>query len=125
MGRGTGAVVPPSGPISPAGPMPQPTTGPNQTEQELEILRAQAQEIGTQLQAINLRISELEHGGFAFTLTAVVKDELCTACGTCIRVCSTNAISLNDIAQIDQEKCNGCGRCVVECPNKAISLQKI
>jgi ferredoxin len=48
---------------------------------------------------------------------------LCTACGTCVKACPFNAISLNadDIA-LDWQKCLGCGVCIDSCPNHARSL---
>jgi ferredoxin len=104
--------------------MPPQTGGPLKGTQELEMLKSQAQDMGAQLQAINARISELEHSGPASTLIAVVNAEECTACGICQQVCPTDAISLDDIAQIDREKCTGCGQCVAECPQDALLLKK-
>ncbi|MFW6137663.1 MAG: 4Fe-4S binding protein [Spirochaetota bacterium] len=55
-------------------------------------------------------------------MAAIVNEEDCTACGICVDVCSQEAITLNDVAEIDQEKCTECGDCVDECPSEAISI---
>lgn len=47
----------------------------------------------------------------------------CMGLGSCVKVCSENAISIqNGIADIDKEKCIGCGRCVEKCPKHVIEL---
>lgn len=47
----------------------------------------------------------------------------CTACGTCIENCNTNAISLVDgKAKINNEKCEGCAMCIAVCPQEAINI---
>jgi len=125
MGMGGGAMaVPPTGASEPTGPIPQQTDGQLNSEQELEMLKAQAQQLETQLQAANAQINEIEHSSRASGLIAVVEAEKCTACGLCQQVCPTDAISIDDIAQINQEKCTGCGQCVAECPQDALSLKK-
>jgi heterodisulfide reductase subunit A len=58
---------------------------------------------------------------------AVVDDNLCTGCGSCVGPCPFGAISLHkregqlDLSVIDPLLCTGCGNCVVACPVKAIS----
>jgi len=54
--------------------------------------------------------------------TKINPDE-CVACGACQDVCPENAITMNDIAVIDNDKCVECGACVDECPNAAIKLE--
>jgi len=50
-----------------------------------------------------------------------VSKELCTGCGTCIDVCSVEAISLVDHhASIDDTLCIACEECLETCPNGAI-----
>jgi len=124
MGMGSGAMVPPSGPVQTGGLMPQQTAGPARSEEELEILKTQAQEMNAQLKAVNDRIGQVESGGSVSALVAAVDADKCTTCGVCQPVCPTGAISLGGIAQIDQEKCTACGRCVAECPQGAIILKK-
>jgi heterodisulfide reductase subunit A len=59
---------------------------------------------------------------------AIVDQERCTGCGTCVQVCPFHAISMQtregilDRSQIDPLLCKGCGNCVVACPVKAINL---
>ncbi|HOV34351.1 MAG TPA: 4Fe-4S binding protein, partial [Candidatus Hydrogenedens sp.] len=45
-------------------------------------------------------------------------------CGSCVDVCPTEAIHLNDDgkAVVDPDQCGDCGACVDECPSEAISL---
>ena len=125
MGMGGGATAtPPSGPSIPSGPMPPQTSGSLGREQELQMLKAQAQDMGAQLQSINARINDIEHSGAPSTLIAVVEAEKCTGCGVCQQVCPTDAISVDDIAGINRKKCTGCGQCVAECPQDALSLKK-
>lgn len=45
----------------------------------------------------------------------------CIGCGKCVKVCSFDAITLdNFLAYIDADKCKLCRRCVAECPTGAI-----
>ncbi len=65
-------------------------------------------------------------------VVAVVEEEKCTACLTCVRICPYDAAFINtakrgagDIlgaAEIEAAACQGCGSCVAECPAKAIQL---
>lgn len=57
-------------------------------------------------------------------MTAIIDPDKCTGCGSCVDVCPTEAIKLNDDgkAVVDPEKCGDCGACVDECPSEAISL---
>jgi Pyruvate/2-oxoacid:ferredoxin oxidoreductase delta subunit len=57
---------------------------------------------------------------------AVIDEETCTGCGTCVEWCPTDAIALNaeDVARRDENACLGCGVCSRFCPEEAISLQE-
>ncbi len=56
---------------------------------------------------------------------AVVDNEKCLGCGSCIKECPNGAIALdeNGIASVDKDKCTGCKRCVKACPIEAINLE--
>lgn len=50
----------------------------------------------------------------------VVKD-LCVACGKCALYCPVQAITIEEVAFVDQEKCVECGTCLrAECPVDAL-----
>jgi len=122
MGAGMAGVPPPAPYSTPPGtpPQPGPQTSP---DQELEMLKAQAQAISDQLRAVNERIGELSRRSTASSLVAAVDSKKCTACGVCVGICPVGAISIGDVAEVDREKCTGCGRCVIECPAGALSLR--
>ena len=71
----------------------------------------------------------LEVGG----MVAVVDEEKCTGCLTCVRVCPYEVPRINPtkvgagdimgVAEIEAAACQGCGTCAGECPAKAIQLQ--
>ena len=58
-------------------------------------------------------------------MPAVVDENKCIGCGTCVERCPAGAISLNDqgIAVVDKEKCTECGKCARSCPVEAISTE--
>ncbi len=56
-------------------------------------------------------------------MPAVIDENLCTACGTCVDECPVGAIELDDVAKVDEELCTDCRACVKVCPNDAISLE--
>ncbi|MCS5695810.1 FAD-dependent oxidoreductase [Desulfofundulus thermocisternus] len=57
-------------------------------------------------------------------MVAVVQQDKCAACLTCVRLCPYNAPRIrNYAAEIEPLLCQGCGTCAGECPNKAITLQ--
>jgi len=59
------------------------------------------------------------------TYQAIVDQELCEGCETCIEKCQVNAVILKEgFAYINLKRCIGCGNCVLFCPNQAISLKK-
>jgi len=62
--------------------------------------------------------------------TAVVDEELCSGCRTCLSLCPYSAISfvedeegLSGVAEINEALCKGCGTCVAACPAGAISAR--
>jgi Fe-S-cluster-containing hydrogenase component 2 len=58
--------------------------------------------------------------------TAVVDEELCTGCETCLDSCNFEALAMKDaVPQINAENCMGCGLCTVACPEDAITLKEI
>jgi len=84
-----------------------------------------------ELQAIGAAFNAVRYLKSGETTTqapvAVVNEELCTGCGTCVGVCSFGAISIEkrdgvlDLSRIDPYLCKGCGNCVTACPAKAIA----
>ncbi|MCK4730862.1 MAG: 4Fe-4S binding protein, partial [Methanophagales archaeon] len=57
------------------------------------------------------------------TIAQVVKDGLCTGCGTCVALCPNEAIKLtinakksSYIPELNEEECNNCGICYEVCP---------
>ena len=58
-------------------------------------------------------------------ITAFVDEDLCTSCGTCVKLCPYNAIRKDDqgIARVNDVLCKGCGVCAASCPEKAINMR--
>ena len=56
---------------------------------------------------------------------AVVEEELCVACGSCVKVCPRQAISVPKgiCAIVDVEKCIGCSLCAKTCPASVINIE--
>ncbi|MDY6878578.1 MAG: 4Fe-4S binding protein, partial [Chloroflexota bacterium] len=55
---------------------------------------------------------------------AVVDEDLCSACKTCIVLCPYTAISFieeENVARVNEALCKGCGTCVAACPAGAIT----
>lgn len=46
---------------------------------------------------------------------AVLRANLCTSCGICVRTCPRGAMQLDGALWIDSEKCNACGKCAESC----------
>jgi Na+-translocating ferredoxin:NAD+ oxidoreductase subunit B len=56
---------------------------------------------------------------------AILDQDACSACGTCLDRCQMDAIRMgNSVAELDLERCIGCGLCVTTCPNHALTLAR-
>ena len=58
---------------------------------------------------------------------AKVDADSCTACETCVDICSVAAVKLDEnegVAVVNMKRCIGCGNCVPRCPVGAIELLK-
>jgi len=56
--------------------------------------------------------------------TAVIEEEFCSGCKTCISLCPYSAISFNEdkkVSVINEALCKGCGTCAATCPSGAIT----
>jgi len=53
-----------------------------------------------------------------------VDADLCLACGECLASCQFNALTLDDVAQVNELRCVGCGVCVPACPQTALGLER-
>ena len=58
---------------------------------------------------------------------AFVAQELCVACGCCVKVCPMGAIQIMKgiMAAVDFTKCVGCGKCAKECPASVITIKEV
>jgi len=58
-------------------------------------------------------------------IIAEIDEDLCMGCHRCEKVCSYEAIKVNErgIAEINDLKCKGCGACVSSCPARALDLK--
>ncbi|MFW9880667.1 MAG: 4Fe-4S binding protein [Candidatus Thorarchaeota archaeon] len=58
-------------------------------------------------------------------IIAEVDENLCMGCYRCEKLCSYEAITVNEkgIAKVDDLKCKGCGVCISSCPARAIDLK--
>jgi heterodisulfide reductase subunit A len=58
---------------------------------------------------------------------AVIDEELCSGCKTCISLCPYTAISFDEekkISFINEAMCKGCGTCAAACPSGAITSRQ-
>jgi len=58
-------------------------------------------------------------------ITALVDENLCTGCGTCVKICPYGAIVKDErgVARVTEVVCKGCGTCGASCPEKAITMR--
>jgi ferredoxin len=68
------------------------------------------------IKALFLLLKSLKY----FVMAYVISND-CSACGTCLPECPSEAISEGDIYKIDPDKCIDCGACADVCPVEAIS----
>ena len=66
------------------------------------------------------------------TIDRVVKNGLCTGCGTCIALCPEEAIKLTIdekkgmyVPQLNEEKCNNCCICYKVCPGHEVDFKQL
>jgi len=66
------------------------------------------------------------------TIASVVRDGLCTGCGTCVALCPKEAIELTInakkgiyIPKLNEEKCNNCGICFKVCPGHEVNFKAL
>ena len=52
----------------------------------------------------------------------VVDEDLCAGCRDCEDRCSFNALTVENIAQVDALRCAGCGVCILACSTDALKL---
>jgi uncharacterized protein len=55
-------------------------------------------------------------------ISPVVTKGKCVTCGTCVRECPVDAITVGTVAAIDSRRCIGCAHCIAICPNAAIDI---
>jgi len=62
----------------------------------------------------------------------VVKNGLCTGCGTCVAICSLSAIRMTKdnskgiyVPQVAQERCSQCGICLEVCPGHSVDFDQL
>ena len=58
-------------------------------------------------------------------ITSSINEDLCSGCGTCIKICPYGAITKDErgIARVTEVVCKGCGTCAASCPEKAIMMR--
>jgi Pyruvate/2-oxoacid:ferredoxin oxidoreductase delta subunit len=57
---------------------------------------------------------------------AVVDEEACSSCESCVDACPMETIQMtDDTAVVAAEKCIGCGVCAHQCPEDAIEMQRV
>jgi NAD-dependent dihydropyrimidine dehydrogenase PreA subunit len=56
---------------------------------------------------------------------AVIPQSECVACGTCVKVCPREAITIihGIYAKVNEDICIGCGKCKIACPASIIRLE--
>ena len=64
------------------------------------------------------------------TISQVMRDRLCTGCGTCVSLCPEEAIKLTIdekkgiyVPELDEDRCNNCGICYKVCPGHGVDFK--
>lgn len=62
-------------------------------------------------------------------ISNIVSSDLCVSCGSCFKVCNSEAISISFknglfIPHVEETKCTSCGLCLKICPSHEIDVQK-
>jgi heterodisulfide reductase subunit A len=57
-------------------------------------------------------------------IIAVINEDLCSGCGTCVALCPYGAIRKDEqgIVRVTEVACKGCGTCAASCPERAITI---
>ena len=60
-------------------------------------------------------------------LVAVAREEICTGCTRCRKICPTDAIlgAPRQLHAVIRDACTGCGQCVEVCPTESLALQPV
>ncbi|MGI6486117.1 MAG: 4Fe-4S binding protein [Tepidanaerobacteraceae bacterium] len=74
---------------------------------------------GLTLKRINERFENKKHI-INTPVVPEVDEDKCTSCGSCVRACVYEAITMEDYPKFNSDACYGCGLCVSVCPTKAI-----
>lgn len=58
---------------------------------------------------------------------AAADQNLCVACGACVKVCRFDAIHIEQgvFALVDHARCVGCGLCVKTCPASVMTIAEV
>lgn len=63
---------------------------------------------------------------------SVVKDGLCTGCGTCVGICPNSAVEMVIdhrkgiyLPRLNEERCNNCGICYQVCPGHSVDFKQL
>ncbi len=53
-------------------------------------------------------------------MPVIIDKHCCIGCGDCVNECPVGAISMNDVAEVDELLCVDCGECIDVCPVECI-----
>jgi electron transport complex protein RnfB len=85
--------------------------------------RALAEQLASKLN-IELDLSDMEDRP---PLIAVAREDICTGCTRCRKLCPTDAIvgAPRQLHTVIRDACTGCGRCIEVCPTESLTLQPV